>query len=283
MAQSEAETRALPMMRPNAARCAVATALIVFSAARAGAQGGPPDAHAAQPERPTVATHAGTVAAGWAEIEAGIEWDRYADASHGVAPILLKIGIAPRVQLSLQESGVWTAGGSGSGSGDVSIGVKWRAVERAPVLADFAILPSIKFATGSVERGTGTGTTDVNLLAISSRRAGAVTIDLNAGYTRRSGDGRVAPRQGGVWTASFGGPAAGRLGWCAEIYGYPSIGIDGGDSIVALLAGPTFELQSSIVFDAGFIAPLAGPQPRAVYAGVTWNVGRLWTAPRHGG
>src|SRR5438445_803082 len=87
---SRIPTRSLPMTRPNAARCAFATALIVFSAARASAQGGPPDAHAAQPERPTVATHAGTVAPGWAEIEAGIEWDRYADASHGgVAPILL--------------------------------------------------------------------------------------------------------------------------------------------------------------------------------------------------
>jgi len=39
-----------------------------------------PDPHEAQPERPTVATHAGTVAPGWVEFEAGSEFDRYAAA-----------------------------------------------------------------------------------------------------------------------------------------------------------------------------------------------------------
>src|SRR5207248_820985 len=35
------------------------------------------DPHEVQPERPTVATHAGTVAPGWIELEWGSEWDRY--------------------------------------------------------------------------------------------------------------------------------------------------------------------------------------------------------------
>lgn len=60
------------------------------------------DPHAAQPERPTVATHAGTVATGWFEIEAGTELDRYADRSRGeVAPVSVKLGLAPCLQLSL--------------------------------------------------------------------------------------------------------------------------------------------------------------------------------------
>jgi len=29
------------------------------------------------------------------------------------------------------------------------------------------------------------------------------------------------------------------------------------------------------VLDAGVIIPLTGPQPRALYSGLTWNVGRL--------
>ena len=273
------------MMRPAQVRIRCgAAALMLCCAVRAEAQQPPSDPHAAQPERPTVATHAGTVAPGWAELETGGEWDRYADSTHGVsAPVLLKIGLAPRVQLSLQGFGIWAPGGTGRGPGDFSAGIKWRLVEDALMVGDLAILPSIKFATGSAVRGTGTGTTDVSLLVISSRTVRQIAIDLNAGYTRRSGDGSGASRQAAVWTASFGGPAAGRLGWCAEIYGYPSIGIDGSDSIVALLAGPTFGLKPSIVVDAGFIAPFAGPQPRALYAGVTWNVGRLWSVPRHGG
>jgi glucose-1-phosphate thymidylyltransferase len=34
-----------------------------------------PDPRAVQPERPTVATHAGTVAPGWVELETGVEFD----------------------------------------------------------------------------------------------------------------------------------------------------------------------------------------------------------------
>ena len=50
-----------------------------------------PPGNKAQPERPTVATHAGTVAKGWWEIEAGGEYDRFADHSHGfAAPTLFK-------------------------------------------------------------------------------------------------------------------------------------------------------------------------------------------------
>ena len=37
-----------------------------------------------------------------------------------------------------------------------------------------------------------------------------------------SGDGTLAPRNASVWTASFGGPARGRSGWVAELYGYPA-------------------------------------------------------------
>jgi hypothetical protein len=257
-------------------RLAIAVLVAVCGAARAAAQA-PSDPHAAQPERPTVATHAGTVAPGWAELEAGVERDRYGDRVHGGSlPILLKLGLAPRVQLSLQGYGVWAPGGAGSGTGDFSAGIKWRLTEDSPLVGDFAVLPSIKFPTGSPARGTGTGTTDVGLLVISSRTIHGVSIDLNAGYTRRSGNGRVAPRNGAVWTASFGGSARGRAGWCAEVFGFPGIGAVAGDSVVALLGGPTFAVRPSIVLDAGVIAPLAGLQPRAIYAGVTWNIGRAW-------
>src|SRR5215467_14475818 len=55
------------------------------------AQTPPPDPHAAQPERPTVATHAGTVAPGWVEIEAGAELDRYdGDVSGLAVPVVTK-------------------------------------------------------------------------------------------------------------------------------------------------------------------------------------------------
>ena len=236
------------------------------------------DPHAAQPQRPTVATHAGTVATGWLEIEAGTEFDRYADRSRGaVAPVLAKVGLAPRLQFEVQAPIVRAAGRDTTGVGDFSIGVKWRFVEAASVVGNLAILASVKAPSGSADSGTGTGTADVNLLFISSHKLGPVAMDLNVGYTRRGGDGTVAPRSASLWTASFGGPARGRLGWIGELYGYPATsGPAGADSSVALLAGPTFEVREWLVLDGGAILPIAGPQPRAFYAGVTYNVGRLW-------
>src|SRR5438128_381990 len=160
-------------------RSQLAIVSLFFLAAQTKAQ----DPHAAQPERPTVATHAGTVAPGWTELEAGAEFDDYADQSRGlVTPILLKTGLAPRVQLSIQALLVRALGESATEIGDLFVGVKWRLAEDAPV--------------------------------------------------------------------------------------------------VAFLGGPTFEMHKWLVLDAGVIVPIAGPQPRALYSGLTWNIGRLWRASR---
>jgi hypothetical protein len=137
----------------------------------------------------------------------------------------------------------------------------------------------LKVPTGSGE--TGTKTTDASILVISSHHIGDVAMDLNAGYTHRSGDGTNAPTNATVWTASFGGPFAGPVGWVAECYGYPATsGPSGQRSIVALLGGPTFTLRPWLVFDAGVIVPVTGPQPRALYAGAVYNVGRIWRSRR---
>ena len=236
-----------------------------------------PDPRAVQPERPTVATHAGTVAPGYLEIETGIERDRLdaGDIGYG-APTVFKIGITSRAQLSIGAPVSRPAPGD-LGFGDLSIGVKWRLVQGMPIVGDFALLPSNKFASGSSRRGTGTGTTDLSLLAISSHKFGDVAIDINAGYTRRSGNGSNAPRNATVWTFSSGIPLASGFGLAAECYGYPGTGGAAGQGpIVALLVGPTFVARTWLSFDAGMIIPVSGPQPRALYAGAVYNVGRLW-------
>jgi Putative MetA-pathway of phenol degradation len=255
----------------------IAVAVVALLGRPAGAQQAL-DPHAVQPERPTVATHAGTVAPGWVEIEAGGELDRYADGTRGAtAPVLVKIGLATHLQLSVSGSLVSGPGpAGGAGIGDAAVGVKWRLIDHLPLLGRFAIEPAVKLPTGSPALGTGTGTTDASLLLISSHDLGPVELDINVGYTRRSGDGTAAPRNATVWTTSFGGPAAGNLGWAAELYGYPATsGPAGSKSIVALLLGPTLLPRAWLAFDAGAIVPLTGPQPRAWYFGGVWNIGRL--------
>src|SRR3954464_60745 len=84
------------------------------------------DPRAVQPERPSVATHAGTVAPGYVEIETGVETDRNPDGTHALqGPPLVKVGIAPRVQFAVLAP-VLRAADVPLGIGDVGVGVKWR-------------------------------------------------------------------------------------------------------------------------------------------------------------
>ena len=245
-----------------------------------GAQAGPPDStgrnpHAVQPERPTVATHAGTVARGWIELEEGAEWDRAADGARSfVAPTNLKLGLAPRAQLNLLFNLIRNPRLSGASlaMGDLTVGVKYRIVDGDRILGDFAVLPALKLPTGAIAAGT--GTTDFSLLLISSRDVGPVAVDLNVGQTRRTGDGSDAPKVAGIWTASFGFPVSGPVGGTLEVFGYPRTrGPQATDAIAALLVGPTLLVRKWLAFDAGMIVPITGPQPHAFYTGFVWNLG----------
>jgi outer membrane putative beta-barrel porin/alpha-amylase len=240
----------------------------------------PNDPHAVQPERPTVATHAGTVAPGWIEIEAGAERDRFnASTSQTLSPAVIKFGVASHVQLSVFGSAVHND--LATGVGDIGAGIKWRIADDAPIVGDFAVEPMAKFPTGSYAHGAGTGTTDASLLLISSHDLGGIALDVNAGYTRRSGDASRAPKNATLWTVAFGGPFAGPVGWVFECYGYPGTSGPAGQApIVAILAGPTYLPAPWLALDVGLIEPAAGPQPHALYAGGVYNVGRFWHAAR---
>src|SRR4030095_8038729 len=156
-------------------------------------------------------------------------------------------------------------------------GLKWRMVERKSIVGALAVFPTIKFPTSSSDAGAGTGTTDVGAVLISSHALGPVSMDLNVGYTHRSGDGSTAPRDASVWAVAFGGPGVGVDVGVADLYVFPApTGPAGSEAVMALLGGPTFKLRPWLVVDAGVIAPIAGPQPRAVYGGGVDNIGQLW-------
>ena len=105
-----------------------------------------------QPERPTVATHAGTVAPGYLEIETGVERDQRPDGTHAMlVPNEIKIGLSSNVQFS-GFLPVQSATGVPLGIGDVAAGIKWRFIDGEGPLQRFAILPLIKFPTGG-DRG----------------------------------------------------------------------------------------------------------------------------------
>lgn len=260
----------LPGLFRTALAVAVLPALLPAQDAR--------DPHAVQPERPTVATHAWTVAPAWVEIESGLERDAIPGGLLVSTPTTIKIGLAADAQLGIAFSTLHPSASvpGAPGFGDLTADVKWRLADDAPLLGGFALLPSIKFPTGSVTRGTGTGSVDAGLLLISSHDVGPYSLDINAGLTRHGGGGTNRWQTASLWTVSFGMPLLGPTGWTMECYGYPGTGGAGGQApLVGFLTGPTFQVRAWLAADAGFIIPVHGPQPHAFYAGGVWNIGRL--------
>ncbi len=232
------------------------------------------DPRAVQPERPTVATHAHTVAPGYFEVETGAQGNRLDAGSRAYAvPTLLKVGLSSHLQLNLGSPAFLPVAGQQAGLGDVSVGVKWRLLDDHPVLGDFALLPAIKFPTGSTSDGTGSGTTDVGLTAIASYDVHGVSMDLNMAYTKVGVTSAQSGPDAALWTASFGFPVAGRLSWVAELFGVPRIDGASPPPAIALLTGPSFLVSRALNLDVGIIAPLHGGIPNAIYAGLVWNLG----------
>ena len=232
------------------------------------------DPRAAQPERPSVATHAFTVAPGYGELEIGGEWDHNVDDTVAWAlPALLKIGISRRVQLDVLTVLVHPAGEK-IGVIGAAVAGKFHLASGVPLLGDVAVQAGVKFPTGA--QPAEFDTTDGPLLLISSHQHGAFSLDVNVGYIRRSGDGSAAPKNATMATASASWSLPRDFGLGVEVFMYPGTsGRAGGPPTVGLLAGPTYSVSAACVLDAGVIVRLRGDYPEALYAGVTYNLGRL--------
>lgn len=234
------------------------------------------DPHAAQPERPSVATHAYSVAPGWLEVEFGAEHDSHdGHFSGAAAPVAVKLGLASHVQVTVLTGVTHDAGESGIDPDDLGVSLKWRLADAVPRLGAIAVQPGlvVSMPGSGVDREIG-----ANVIVIASQSIHSVSLDLNAGLTRWTGDGTQVPRTESMWAISTGGSFGGRVGWDIELSGLPrTSGPAGQPSSAALLVGPVFTVRPSLVFDIGVVAPVAGPQPRALYAGGVWNAGRVWT------
>jgi hypothetical protein len=273
-------------IRPPAARVAAAAmaALLLCAPPPARAQAGAaPDPREAQPERPTVATHAYAVAPGVFEVEAGFQDQREGALGTRLSvPLLLKIGLVRNLQLDLAPGWLRDSATTGSGEGltDLLVGVKWRLTDAAPVINDFALQVGVSLPTGSAQSGRGSGEPAIGLLVISSRTIGPVSLDINVAYTRLGGESTFAPRNSTMWAVAAGVAVTRRIGWDVEFAGYPGTsGPQGAPPVVQFLAGPTFTVRPSVVLDAGAVFDVVRFGGTAIYGGLTWNVGRAWGGP----
>lgn len=244
------------------------------------------DPRAAQPERPTVATHAYTVAPGYFEFEVGAQYQNPQSFWSAGFPVNLKLGIAPRVQLNVigsfgaaESTSSLLPGGGGNdtetGVGDLTVAAKVRVADGLPVLGDFSVQPSVKFSTAT--DGFGTGTTDGGVLLISSHPFSGGEIDVNAGITFRDGDGTSAPKTSTLVAVAGGFSVAGPLGLSAEVFAYPGTSGDSGSpTAIGFLTGPTYKVNRSLILDGGVILDVQNLGTTSVYVGLTANAGRVF-------
>jgi hypothetical protein len=223
-------------------------------------------AHTANPERPTVATHAYAVAPGFIEIEQGLS----ARGVGGLGQVTswdanVKIGVTPHLQLGLFGP-LLLRTGAGLGPGDWGASLKIRTALSDRVA--LAVVPAATVPTGRATAGLGAGRVLGQLVGVvSADGPGGVHVDVNAGPV-----GIGAGRPQWLATASFG-RWFGRLGCAAELF---RIGAgSAGSRQAGLLGAVTFAPAPWVVFDGGGIAGLGTGSADVLFVGVTTNLGHL--------
>jgi hypothetical protein len=223
---------------------------------------------AANPERPTFATHAYAVAPGYAELEQGLRVEN-SDAGDATAwDYNLKIGVIRQVQFAFFGTGfVHTRAGGGVGD----VGVTLKLSTSVSPRATLALASSVTFPTGDAAAGRGAGRTQGGVLAVASVDApGRLHVDVNFGPVEL-GAGASPLR----WFHSVGaGVALGRYGLTTELYGFTA---GAGESAEwGALGAVTVRPAEWIVVDLGGSVGVWRATPHLVFVGVTTNLGAVF-------
>ena len=228
---------------------------------------------AVQPERPSVATHAGTVAPGYAEFESGVERDAPGDGTYSVVdPIAAQDRPRSAHAARPATAEYWRDGHDlrprrRRGRGEV-------ARERGPSPAAGRRRAAATQASDgrSARHGDDGRESTAHQLAHHRTREPRPQRRGDVAHGQRT----RAPKSSTLWAAAAGIPVRGGLGWALEMYGYPGTrGPAGNAPLVAVLTGPTFVVRPELALDFGTIVPLTGPQAHALYGGVVTSVGRV--------
>src|SRR5207245_1086438 len=172
---------------------AIPAVLCVYPPIRLSAQ----SPHAANPERPSVATHAYTVAGGYMEVEQGVRAQGFGNCRDQTSwEFNLKIGVARPVQLGLFGTG-YNRTGEGNGVGDVGVALKLR--RDLSSTHTVALVPAVTLPSGDQSLGLGAGRLLGGLLAVWSFELGGVVHSvLNAGPVGVGAGGPPAVGRGGL-------------------------------------------------------------------------------------
>ena len=218
----------------------------------------------ARPERPTVATHAFAVARGYLEFEGGAARLNQVGELDAALILTSKLGVAERVQLTLTTA-ITHASPGVTAADPVYAGFKWQLTPERDGRPTFAVQPGVTFSNGPRRDKNAA----LSLMAIVSHTLGPVAMDLNVAATRLNDAGSSIPY---LWAASFGGAVRGPLAWGLEFAG---VGQRGDTPPVQMLGYLGYAVRPWFVLDAGWSSPPRGAGAQTVFAGATYNVGRV--------
>lgn len=222
---------------------------------------------AANPERPTVATHAYAVTPGYVELEQGVRALGVRSLSEGTSwDFNLKIGLRRNVQLGVFGAG-YTRTGGGGGVGDHGVTLK-LTTELSPATA-IALVPGVSFPFGNEALGHGAGRTLGSLVGVLSADVRwGLHLDFNAGPVAIGG-GRPQ------WFSSAGvGKAFGPLGIAVELFDFTAGGA--GERQRGLLGSVLVTVTEWAVADLGGVWGMTVESPDQLFVGLTTNLGRIF-------
>jgi hypothetical protein len=233
----------------------------------AGSRAAAQSPRAANPERPTFATHAYAVVPGYVELEQGLSARGVASLREETSwDVNLKLGISHHAQAALFGP-VYARTAGGVGVRDLGVTVKLRT--DLSLRTAGAIVTGVTAPTGNVARGLGAGRALGGVTAVlSADLPAAFHLDVNAGP---QGIGAGAPQ----WFLSLSGARAlGRAGVTVEVFEFTPGGA--GARLAGVLGAITLRVAEWIVLDAGGVARTTSETPDQVFVGVTTNLGRLF-------
>jgi hypothetical protein len=225
---------------------------------------------AANPERPTVATHAYTVARGYAELEQGVRAFGFGLTGLVAATAWdfnLKIGIRPDLQLGVFGAG-YVRTGAGVGVGD--LGLSLKVSHAISPTAAIAIVPAMTLPTGDEGRGLGAGR------ALGSF-VGVLSADLPAGVHFDVNAGPVGIGAGqSQWFTSVGlaHGGVGPVGLAFELFDFTEGGA--GPRQRGFLGALMVTVADWVVMDGGGVYGLVDGTPDQLFFGITTNLGRIF-------
>ncbi len=213
-----------------------------------------------------MATHAYTVAPGYAELEQGTRAFGVRRLREGTAwEFNLKVGLAQGVQLGLFGPAYLRVGGE-QGVGDLGAAVKFsRSVSSSGAVA---LVPAVTLPTGDDARGLGAGRTLGSLVTVYS-------VDLQAQWHFDGNAGPVGIGAGTPqWFTSLGLARGGLVGVATELFDVTAG--SAGPKQRGVLAGVLVTVADWVVVDAGGVVGLTGATPDQVFVGLTTNLGRIF-------